>query len=150
MYILLPTRQSCFRPPLSSPLSCSSSRENRHAPRCPEQAKSSWFNLSQPLSKGVNHGIRPSCFYFPDFTQTKIPWKNTGATETFFLFFGPFKTSGDYSSLKPHVGLLREENAFQISSPSLRRFAQLLNKYQFHRQIKQESWPICLPVLTWG
>lgn len=56
---------------------------------------------------------------------------------SFFFFCAPFQTSGDYPSLNPRVGLLREENAFQISSSSLRRLPQLLNKY--HRQIKQES-----------
>lgn len=81
-----------------------------------------------------------SCFCIPDSTQTKTPWKNTGAFEIFFflIFSDPFKTSGDYPSLKT-VGLLREENAFQVSSSSLRRLTQLLNKYQFHRQVKQES-----------
>lgn len=79
----------------------------------------------------------PPASFYSDPTQTQIPWKNTGAIELFFFFCAPFQTSGDYPSLNPRVGLLREENAFQISSSSLRRLPQLLNKY--HRQIKQES-----------
>lgn len=81
----------------------------------------------------------PLAFIFLTVHKLKYPGKIQELLRLFSFFFGPFKTSGDYSSLKPRVGLLSEENAFQISSPSLRRLAQLLNKYQFHRQIKQDS-----------
>lgn len=134
--IFLQTRQFLSPARLSSSFILQQFQENRHTPSCSEQAKSSWFNPSQLLSGGKPW--HQTLFIFLSLNKPEYPGKIQELLRLFFLS-ASFKTSGNYPSLKPHFGSLREQDAFQFSSSSLRRLAQLLNKYWFHRQIKQES-----------